>query len=49
MVTAGGIFGKVSKVDDSGIELEIADKVIVKIQKQAVVSLIPKGSVAETK
>lgn len=45
VVTAGGLFGKVAKVEDAAIELEIADKVIVKIQKQAVVSLIPKGSV----
>jgi preprotein translocase subunit YajC len=45
VVTTSGIFGKVSKVEDTFIILTIANGVDVKIQKQAVASMLPKGSV----
>jgi preprotein translocase subunit YajC len=43
--TIGGLYGKVSKVADSMVELEIAKDVKVKIQKQAVANILPKGTV----
>ncbi len=45
VITNGGILGKITRVGDQFIELEIADKVIMKIQKQAVTNVVPKGSV----
>ncbi len=45
VVTNGGILGKIARVGDQFIELEIADKVIMKVQKQAVTNVLPKGSV----
>jgi len=44
VVTTGGIAGKVSKVDDSFIKLQIAEGVEVQVQRNAVASVLPKGS-----
>ena len=50
VITAAGLYGKVTQVDDASVEVEIAKDVTVKMQKQAITSLIPKGSAAvETK
>lgn len=45
VVTASGMYGRVVKLDDTSLDLEIAEQVIVKMQKQSVVSLLPKGTV----
>jgi preprotein translocase subunit YajC len=45
IVSAGGILGKVSKLGESFIGLEIANGVEVQIQRSAVVQVLPKGSV----
>ncbi|MCF6767736.1 preprotein translocase subunit YajC [Thiotrichales bacterium 19S11-10] len=45
IVTNGGIIGKVSKVSDSFIDVTIAENVTIQIQKQAIASILPKGSV----
>lgn len=42
VVTNGGIFGKISKVEDQFIYLEIADNVIIKVQKNTVGGKIAK-------
>lgn len=44
LVTNGGVVGRVSKVDDSFISLEIAQGVTIQLQKTAVASLLPKGT-----
>lgn len=44
VVTSGGLTGRVGDVGESYMSLEIADGVVIKIQKQAVVGLLPKGS-----
>jgi preprotein translocase subunit YajC len=44
VVTAGGILGKVSKLGDGYVGLEIANGVEVQIQRSAVVQVLPKGS-----
>jgi len=38
VATTGGIYGKVTDVKDTTITLEIADKVIVKVDKSAVMA-----------
>ncbi len=45
IVTAGGILGKVTKLGDSFIDLEVADGVEVHLQRSAVVQVLPKGSI----
>jgi preprotein translocase subunit YajC len=44
-VVAAGMLGKITKVGDSYISLEIADNVVVQVQKSAVGMLLPKGTV----
>ena len=44
VVTNGGLLGRVAKLDDSFITLEIADGVSVKVQRGAIGSLMPKGT-----
>jgi preprotein translocase subunit YajC len=45
VVTAGGVLGKVSKIGDSYVGLEVASGVEVQIQRSAVVQVLPKGSI----
>ncbi len=45
IVSAGGMLGKVSKLGDSYLGLEIANGVEVQIQRSAVVQVLPKGTI----
>ena len=45
VVTNGGLLGRITKVGDNFVELEVADGVIVKVQRQAATSLMPKGPI----
>ena len=45
VVTASGQVGKISKISDQYIALEIAEGVITHIQKQSVQTLLPKGTI----
>jgi len=44
VATNGGLLGKVVKIGENFIELEVADKVTVRVQKQAIANLMPKGT-----
>ena len=44
VVTNGGLLGKVTDVDDNFISLEIANGLTVKVQRQAVSQVMPKGT-----
>lgn len=44
VMTNGGIMGKLNKVDENYIVLQIADNVEVKMQKSAVAAVLPKGT-----
>jgi preprotein translocase subunit YajC len=44
VATAGGLLGKVSKIGDHNIGVEIAPGVEVQLQRQAVVQVLPKGT-----
>jgi preprotein translocase subunit YajC len=44
VVLSGGLLGRVLKLDDNYAVLEIANDVSIKIQKSAVVSALPKGT-----
>jgi preprotein translocase subunit YajC len=44
VVTAGGLLGKVSKIGDAYIGVELAQGVDVQLQRSAVVQVLPKGT-----
>jgi len=45
VVTASGQVGKISKISDQYVALEIADGVVTHVQKQSVQTLLPKGTI----
>jgi len=44
IVTNGGLLGKITEVGDNFLQVNIADGVEVKVQRQSVASLLPKGT-----
>src|ERR1700742_1116211 len=44
VVTAGGILGRISKIGDAHVTLEIAPNVEVQVQRSAVQTVLPKGT-----
>ena len=46
-VVAVGILGKISKITDNYVSLEVADKVTIQVQRQAVTTLLPKGTMKD--
>jgi preprotein translocase subunit YajC len=45
VVTAGGLLGKITKVTDAYVTIEIAAGVEIPVQKNAVATLLPKGTI----
>jgi preprotein translocase subunit YajC len=45
VVTAGGMLGKITEVGDSFISLELADEVVIKVQRHSVAQVVPKGTI----
>jgi preprotein translocase subunit YajC len=44
VVTNGGVLGKITHVGDSFVTVELAENVKIKLQKHAVASVVPKGT-----
>ncbi|MDE5002719.1 preprotein translocase subunit YajC, partial [Francisella tularensis] len=44
VVTNGGMVGKIAKIDEKFVDLEVADNVTVKIQRNAVANILTKGA-----
>ncbi|MDA0822887.1 MAG: preprotein translocase subunit YajC [Proteobacteria bacterium] len=47
-VTTGGILGRITEVGDSFVKLEIAKSIEVKVQRHAIATVMPKGTIKET-
>lgn len=45
VITAGGTLGRVTKVGDSYVGLEVADRVEIQVQKVAIQTMLPKGTI----
>jgi preprotein translocase subunit YajC len=45
VMTNGGILGKLTKVDETYIVLQINDNVEIKMQKSAIAAVLPKGTI----
>jgi preprotein translocase subunit YajC len=46
-VIAMGILGKISKISDNYLSLEVAPNTTIQVQKQAVTTLLPKGTIKD--
>lgn len=47
VVTAGGELGKVAKVSAAYVGLEVAPNVVINVQKSAITTLLPKGTIKD--
>lgn len=45
VITSGGLIGRVDKVGDNYLGIEVADNVVVQVQRSAVQSVLPKGTI----
>ena len=45
VVTNGGLLGRITKVGDNFVEVELGEGMTVKVQRQAVANLMPKGTI----
>ena len=47
VVTTGGALGRITNVGDNFVSMEIADGVEIKVQKQSVQTMMPKGTIKD--
>lgn len=47
VATAGGIVGRITGLGENFAQIEVADGVEVKVRRQAIESVLPKGSIKE--
>jgi preprotein translocase subunit YajC len=45
VITAGGVVGRITKLSDAYVSLEIAPNTEINVQKAAVQVLLPKGTI----
>lgn len=45
VVTAGGVLGKVTKMGEAYLGIEVANGVEIQLQRSAIVQVLPKGSI----
>ena len=45
VATTGGVLGKVTKVGDNFVSVEIANNTVINVQKHAVQTLLPPGTI----
>lgn len=45
--TTGGMLGKIANVGDNSLQIEIADGVTIKLQKNSISKVLPKGSLKQ--
>ena len=48
-VVAVGILGRIEKISDNYVSLEIAQNTTIQVQKQAITTLLPKGTMKDSK
>jgi preprotein translocase subunit YajC len=45
VVTNGGLLGRITKIGENFIELEVAEGTSVRVQRNAIANLMPKGTI----
>jgi preprotein translocase subunit YajC len=48
VVTSGGLLGRITQVGENFVQVKVAEGVEVKIQRQSVATLMPKGTIKES-
>lgn len=48
VVTVGGIVGRIEEITDSFVTLEIADRISIKVQRNAISAVLPKGTLKQS-
>lgn len=49
VMTAAGIMGTIKEIDQNIVSLQIAENVVIQIQKSAIASTLPQGTLKESK
>ena len=49
VITGGGVLGKITRVGGNYITLEVAENVEIQVQKAAIQTLLPKGTIKSEK
>ena len=49
VVTVGGVIGKINKLSDSFVHLEVASGIEMQVQRSAITQVLPKGSFTASK
>ena len=47
VVTSGGLLGKITRIEDSFVTVKMAENVEIKVQRHAVSSVMPKGTLRD--
>ena len=47
VVTSGGLLGKITRIEDSFVTVKVAENVEIKVQRHAVSSVMPKGTLKD--
>jgi len=47
VVTSGGLLGKITRIEDSFVTVKMAENVEIKVQRHAVSSVMPKGTLKD--
>lgn len=47
VISTAGIVGKVAKLEDNYVHVEIAQNVVIKFQRAAIVNMVPKGTIQD--
>ena len=47
VITTGGIYGRVTAVDEDAVHLEVAPQTVVRVDRRAIARLVPAPSVVE--
>ena len=45
VVTGGGVLGRITKVGDNYVTLQVAENVEIQVQKAAIQTMLPKGTI----
>ena len=49
VITGGGVLGRITKVGDNYVTLQVAEHVEIQVQKAAVQTMLPKGTIKSEK
>ena len=49
VLTNGGVLGKITDTDENFVSVEVAEGVIIKVQRMAIAQMMPKGTVKSAK